>query len=499
MALYASTGGPNWIDNTGWLQTVTPCSWFGITCAEGHVNHLELEYNYLQGPIPSELGNLTELVNLMLHVNGLTGTIPATLGNLIHLEILSLGSNLLSGSIPPELGNLTVVRLLGMSTNQLSGPIPSALGRLPAIETLVLYENQLSGPIPAGLGQLTTLEYLSLNANQLGGPIPPELGQLVNLCDLDLSDNQLSGPIPPELGNLIRIGWCRYANQADGEKGTPSPGFDGVDPLQDSDTSLLEPDFSPLPPEPTIGYLNLASNHLSGEIPVELSQLSMTAGLVLSCNQLAGEFPQEVRGLLRWGSVAYNMLTGYSRTRPWHLTQTVPPTDLTVAGEGYDDPITLSWTPIPYTGDGGFYEISYAIAPEGPFSVLDWTAGKTASSYTTSAFRWVHPRPYYFRLRTFTAVHGGDDTEKCEYQPNALVSDYTEVVGTTGQEPTPTSTPTETSTATATPTSTTTASPTPSATETSTLTATVTPTATPTPTVVVPPTPFPLWLPLILR
>ena len=32
VALYNSTDGPNWISNSGWLVTDTPCSWYGVAC-----------------------------------------------------------------------------------------------------------------------------------------------------------------------------------------------------------------------------------------------------------------------------------------------------------------------------------------------------------------------------------------------------------------------------------------------------------------------------------
>jgi hypothetical protein len=38
--------------------------------------------NNISGPIPTELGNLTELVSLDLYLNKLSGPIPASLGNL---------------------------------------------------------------------------------------------------------------------------------------------------------------------------------------------------------------------------------------------------------------------------------------------------------------------------------------------------------------------------------------------------------------------------------
>jgi hypothetical protein len=56
VALYNSTDGANWTDNTGWLQTDTPCSWYGVECDNGHVFSINLNSNNLMGSIPPELG-----------------------------------------------------------------------------------------------------------------------------------------------------------------------------------------------------------------------------------------------------------------------------------------------------------------------------------------------------------------------------------------------------------------------------------------------------------
>ena len=518
-ALYTSTDGANWVNNTGWLQTNAPCSWFGVTCTAGHASHLQLDFNNLLGPIPSELGNLTELVSLVLHGNGLTGVIPISLENLINVETLSLGNNDLVGSIPPELGRLAAARTLYLGRNHLSGLIPPELGALLSLQLLILYENQLSGPIPSSLGDLSALEYLFLNGNQLSGPIPPELGQLVDLCDLDLSNNQLSGAIPPELGNLTRIGWCRHASQPLGDIAKLWTGLDRPHP----GLASAQPDTDGHPPQPNIGYLNLAANHLSGVVPVELGQLTDASGVNIGCNMLSGDLPYVVSGVIRWGSLDFNALTGYDPVvYPhwyWYLTQTVAPTHLTATGSSNDAPIVLNWTPIAYTEHDGYYEISYATAPGGPWTVYGQTADKTVSEATVT----LPPRaaPYYFRLRTVTEPHGvGANYGDCyAYQPNTVISEYTEVVASGAGQPTPTRTPTSTAsptaTATPTPTATATASATPTATPTATATATLsptptatatatgtwTPTATPSPTAT--PTasaaPARLWLPLILR
>src|SRR5205823_2637308 len=93
--------------------------------------------------------------------------IPAELGNLNNLLDLILGDNQLSGSIPTSLGNLSKLQYLSLRNGKLSGSIPAELGNLSNLLTLDLVGNQLTGNIPAPLGNLTKLLYLSLDWNAL--------------------------------------------------------------------------------------------------------------------------------------------------------------------------------------------------------------------------------------------------------------------------------------------------------------------------------------------
>ena len=61
------------------------------------VTGLYLYARYLNGKIPAELGNLTNLQELDLGHNSLTGEIPAELGNLTYLQELDIGYNSLTG------------------------------------------------------------------------------------------------------------------------------------------------------------------------------------------------------------------------------------------------------------------------------------------------------------------------------------------------------------------------------------------------------------------
>ena len=224
VALYHATDGPNWVNSDNWLTDAPLRDWYGVdTDASGRVVGLVLAGRWdadaqrlishgLSGPIPPELGNLSELRRLVLDVNELTGPIPPELGNLINLTRLNLDDNDLSGPIPAELGSPANLTILGLGDNDLSGPIPPQLGKLTSLTRLHLRLNNLKGPIPPELGNLANLEVLDLRWNDLAGPIPPELGDLANLWSLDLASNDLSGPIPPELGELanmtvLEVGW----------------------------------------------------------------------------------------------------------------------------------------------------------------------------------------------------------------------------------------------------------------------------------------------------
>ena len=182
VALYNATEGASWIATTNWLSDRSLDEWHGVTTDRvGRVAALDLRFNRLTGPIPAELGDLTDLQTLDLGYNRLTAAIPAELGDLTNLLTLDLAGN------PRRPGALT-------------GPIPAELGDLTNLQNLFLGFNELTGPIPAELGALTNLQVLNLRRNQLMGPIPAELGALTNLQTLWLWSNELTGPIPAELG-----------------------------------------------------------------------------------------------------------------------------------------------------------------------------------------------------------------------------------------------------------------------------------------------------------
>ncbi|MCJ7537661.1 MAG: hypothetical protein MUO57_19215 [Anaerolineales bacterium] len=174
VALYGSTNGAGWTNNTNWLLTTTVDDWFGVTVTGGHASNLFLNNNQLDGSIPSGLGNLSSLKLLYLDNNQLSGSIPPELDNLSSLEGLSLSDNQLSGSIPPELGNLSNLQYLGLEYNQLSGNIPLELGNLSNLQYLRLNSNQLSGSVPLSFVNLSSLILFYFIETSLCEPDTPE-------------------------------------------------------------------------------------------------------------------------------------------------------------------------------------------------------------------------------------------------------------------------------------------------------------------------------------
>ena len=86
--------------------------------------------NPTTGTIPSEYGNLSNLLVLDIDKNNLTGTIPNEIYNLFYLEQLDINLNSLTGKISPQISGLTNLRYLQVSQNLFTGEIPKELGSL---------------------------------------------------------------------------------------------------------------------------------------------------------------------------------------------------------------------------------------------------------------------------------------------------------------------------------------------------------------------------------
>ncbi|CAK8530744.1 unnamed protein product [Lathyrus sativus] len=163
---------------------------------------LGLDYNKLQGSIIDELCEIRSLSELNLTSNKFFGVLPTCLGNMKSLRKIHIGSNRLNSAIPSSFWNLKDILEVNLSLNALTGNLPSEIKNLRALVLLDLSENQISNNIPTTISLLTTLETLSLANNKLEGLIPTSLGEMVSLSFLDLSQNLITGVIPKSLESL---------------------------------------------------------------------------------------------------------------------------------------------------------------------------------------------------------------------------------------------------------------------------------------------------------
>jgi Leucine-rich repeat (LRR) protein len=324
VALYNSTDGANWTDNTNWLGEFDPVStWYGVIVEGDRVTRLYLSNNELDGSIPSEIGDLTSLQRLYLQNNELSSSIPAEIGDLASLQRLDLSNNQLSGSIPSEIGDLSNLVYLYLYSNQLDGSIPSEIGDLSNLVWLYLSDNELSGSIPSEIGDLSNLQRLYLADNELSYSIPAEIGDLSNLTFLYLQNNQLNGSIPADIGDLSNLIYLYlYSNQLDGSIPAEICGLSNVERFDLSNNQLSGSIPAEISGLTSLQRFNLSNNQLDGSIPAEIGDLSTVEWVYLYANQLDGSIPAEIGDLSNVERLylSHNQLTGSLPAELYDLT-----------------------------------------------------------------------------------------------------------------------------------------------------------------------------------
>ena len=138
-ALFKDTNGQNWRDNTNWLSDLSFDQWYGVsTLDNGNVESLRLYRNLLNGLIPSEIVNLTDLRELSLSSNQISDI--SGLSGFTNLHYLSLSDNQISDISP--LSGLASVHNLWLNANQISDI--SSLSGLTNLNSLYLQYNNIS-------------------------------------------------------------------------------------------------------------------------------------------------------------------------------------------------------------------------------------------------------------------------------------------------------------------------------------------------------------------
>ncbi|KAF4349487.1 hypothetical protein F8388_008430 [Cannabis sativa] len=170
------------------------------------LEELCLSYVSISSIVPKSLANLTTLKSLLLKDCELKGELPTNIFQLPNLQELSLRFNEdLNVRITPLLNQRSSLKSLFLSYTPLSGDLSSLNQNFSSLTELSASDCNISGVIPDSIGMLSQLLYLDLSENNLVGNIPSSVGNLTQLSELHLSVNQLSGPIPLSFSNLINL------------------------------------------------------------------------------------------------------------------------------------------------------------------------------------------------------------------------------------------------------------------------------------------------------
>ncbi|XP_043711150.1 probable leucine-rich repeat receptor-like protein kinase At1g35710 [Telopea speciosissima] len=175
------------------------------------------------------------------------------------------GSPGLSGRIDRAIGNLSALAELSIVPGRVMGYLPQTLSQLKNLRFLAISKNFISGEIPSSLVELRRLQTLDLSYNQLSGSIPPAIGTIPSLSNVIMCHNHLTGSVPPFTSQTLTRLDLKHNNLA----GALSP--------------------SSLPP--SLQYLSLSSNRLSGPVDRLLARLNRLNYLDLSLNRFTGSIP----------------------------------------------------------------------------------------------------------------------------------------------------------------------------------------------------------------
>eukprot|EP00592_Proboscia_alata_P023983 CAMPEP_0194447102 /NCGR_PEP_ID=MMETSP0176-20130528/128821_1 /TAXON_ID=216777 /ORGANISM="Proboscia alata, Strain PI-D3" /LENGTH=702 /DNA_ID=CAMNT_0039273917 /DNA_START=78 /DNA_END=2184 /DNA_ORIENTATION=+ len=287
-------------DACDWNPKIIKCNKDDKSEDFGRVMYLDLGKQFMVGSIPSEIGYLTNLVDLALNNNQLVEKLPSTLGLLTKLTQLDISVNAnINGQIPTELGSLTSLTELYLWKNNLVGTIPTEFGKLNKMEYLYIDENLLTGTIPTELGRLTALDWLYLGWNNLKGRIPTEIGRMTSLTVFSVDEcHTLDSTIPTELALATDMYYLILnGNSFTGTIPSELAAFGtSLDRLYLQGNQLSGTIPSELGMLSELQVLTIEENNLTGTIPTTLGRLSVLQTLTMYKNQLTGTIPSELVG-----------------------------------------------------------------------------------------------------------------------------------------------------------------------------------------------------------
>ncbi|KAL2501060.1 LRR receptor-like serine/threonine-protein kinase FLS2 [Forsythia ovata] len=242
---------------------------------------LKLQYNRLTGLIPLTIFNISTLENLFFTGNNLSGNLPVDIcRGLPRIKVLRLSSNELDGEIPSNLSECSQLQLLSLSYNKFRGSIPSEIGRIRTLQILYLASNELSGAIPPELGNLENLMELDMPDNFLTGSIPASIFNISSLKHINIARNNLSGNLPANI--------CSNCSQLEKVYLYVNELISVLDNQLSGNLDLMVLGYE----LPNLEELYLESNNFHGRIPNSIANSSKLTEINLSYNNFISESPE---------------------------------------------------------------------------------------------------------------------------------------------------------------------------------------------------------------
>ncbi|RNC86758.1 MAG: T9SS C-terminal target domain-containing protein [Winogradskyella sp.] len=182
MVFYNALDGPNWVENTNWGTAQPVRDWAHITTAGNKVIGIEnFGTGGWSGQIPTEIEDLVNLEHLSIALeSGVTGPLPSSIGNLSNLKRLRLQATANSGNLPASIGNLTNLQELRLIGNAFTGDMPSGISNLTDLRDFYVIGS--------------TFEFAG-NANLFTGTLP-DFSNALNLFSINAQGNDFSGELP---------------------------------------------------------------------------------------------------------------------------------------------------------------------------------------------------------------------------------------------------------------------------------------------------------------
>jgi Leucine-rich repeat (LRR) protein len=312
--LFNQTQGTQWEWHINWLnQFRNEYYWYGVTVPKKNVIQLALPENALNGDLPDNLYQLTQLQSLDLSKNQITGPIPDNISQLDQLTYLDISENKMEDTVPDELSQLKRLTHMALGSNQFYGSIPQSIGEMLQLQYLNMGRNKLIGAVPVTFANLIHLTTMNISFNLLNGLLPDFIDQMTSLIHLDLSHNQFMGTIPDSFMRAAHLEEvCLAFNQLDG---TIPEGFDAFENLKILDLSNNQ--FSGTIPKSLyetnqLTQLNLSNNLLEKQLMSRITLLKKLVVLDISSNQFNGILPVELTRLdqLQHLNLSHNLFSG---------------------------------------------------------------------------------------------------------------------------------------------------------------------------------------------